>query len=214
MYNKEYAEQWIANHESRKDVFRTEQMEPKVKAKIQSLSETAQILDIGCGWGMVAEFIFPTQKYIGVDPTKEFFPYIFAKFPEKNIMLLEGKLPDQIPTENTFDFVICSMALHCTGELTKSLSTIFSKVKEGGTAYIIDFNDAAEKYLRETTYNPVHEEDEFHIKGVSTLPSGISMVSETYFHKEKSFEKEFDAYGTYTKEYLGPLFVVYEIKKK
>lgn len=214
MYDEEYAEKWIADYESHKDTFRVKYLEPIISEKIRSLPEKARILDIGCGWGMAAEFLKDQQEYTGVDPTKEFFPYIKAKYPNKKIKLISGKLPDEINAEGNFDFVICSMAIHCTGELKESIRTIFSKVKKHGRVFIIDFNDSAEERLRTKTYIPVYEEDKFHIRGISTLPSGIKVESETFFHKENDFEKGFPEYGEFKKEYVGPLFVSYDIIKK
>tara|TARA_Y100000310_G_scaffold340825_1_gene437924 strand:+ start:6920 stop:7564 length:645 start_codon:yes stop_codon:yes gene_type:complete len=214
MYDEEYAKQWIANDESRKDVFRTKHLEPIIKEKIQELPKNARILDVGCGWGMVVRFLKSSQEYVGVDPTKEFFPHIKSKFPAKNLTFVEGKLPDKINVEGDFDFVICSMAIHCTKHLKKSLKTIFSKLKKDGIAFIIDFNDSAEKRLRTEVYSHVYEEDKFHVKGVATLPSGINVVSETFFHKENDFEREFKKYGPFKKDFLGPFFVIYEVTKK
>ena len=100
MYNEEYARQWIANHESKKDIFRTDYLEPYLKEKVTSYGDSASVLDIGCGWGLVAEFISKKQKYFGIDATKEFFPYIKQKFPDKNIILSQGLLPYDIETES------------------------------------------------------------------------------------------------------------------
>ena len=214
MYDERYANQWILNHESRKDVFRVNCIEPFVKKKIQQISDDARILDIGCGWGMVVDFIGNNQRYVGIDPTKEFFPYIKRKFPENNLTLIEGRLPHEINIDDTFDFISCLMALHCVENLKDSLKVIFDKVRRGGKVFVLDFSDFAEERLRKETYDPIYEEDKNHIKGVARLPSGIEVMSETFFHKELDFEKELDKYGKFEKEYLGSLFVSYEIIKQ
>ena len=76
MYNKKYAEAWIRNHESRKDNFRVEHFEPFIKKIINKTPDYSKILDVGCGWGTIIEFLKNTHEYCGIDKTKEFLDYI------------------------------------------------------------------------------------------------------------------------------------------
>ena len=135
MYDEEYAKQWISNHLSRKDTFRTKYLEPTLRKEIQNLPAKSKILDIGCGWGTIIEFLKDSQEYVGVDPTKEFFPYIRSKFSRNKINLIVGKLPNKLRVAGKFDFVICSLAIHCTKYLKDSVKTIFSKLKDVTTVH-------------------------------------------------------------------------------
>lgn len=173
MYDKEYAEKWILNDLLGKDTFRLEHLEPFIRREIQGLPRGAKILDVGCGWGMPIKFLREDQSYIGVDPTKEFFPHIQKKYPNKSLKLLEGRLPSQIPVGEEFDLVICSMVLHCLRDIKESLKTLFSKTKQGGRVLVIDFGDSSEKVLREETYDPIHEENASHIRGLQHCPQEL-----------------------------------------
>lgn len=209
-YGKQYAEAWIKNDEGGEDISRTKYLEPALKEKINLLPENTKILDIGCGWGTVIKFLKEGHEYLGIDPAKEFFPYIKEKFPNKTLKFKTGKLPNDLDASNDFDFIICSMVLHCNPYLSESLKILFSKLKNNKKALIISFRDSAEEALRKEVYNPVIEEDKSHIKGIANLPSGIKIMGETFFYKEKEFKK----YGSFSKKYLGPFFVMYEVKKK
>ena len=71
-YNKEYAEKWIKNEESRLDNFRVNFLEPFLKEKIQETNNNSKILDVGCGPGVILKFI-SNQEYWGIERTKGFF---------------------------------------------------------------------------------------------------------------------------------------------
>ena len=68
--------------------------------------------------------------------------------------------------------------------------------------------------LKNETFNPIYEQNENYIKGIATLSSGIRVLAEAYNHNEENLEEELQKYGSYKKQYLGQLFVSYEIVKK
>jgi ubiquinone/menaquinone biosynthesis C-methylase UbiE len=216
IYDEAYAKSWIENYETSNDVFRVKYLEPFLKKQIDSLPSTASILDVGCGWGTLVKFLKSSHHYYGIDPVPYFFKYIKTKFKNKNIILKKGNLPSSVGGDNKkFDFVVCSMVLHTTPFLKKSIKTIFSKINDKGQLLIIDFNNSSEKVLREEIYNPIIEQDNSHVKGISTLPSGVEVLSETYFHKEDEIEKIIKQLGgKFKKKKLGSLFVSYLIVKE
>lgn len=209
MYDKAYAAAWIADHESRQDTFRVEHVEPRVQAFIRALPGEAKILDIGCGWGLAVESLKEDHEYTGIDPTDEFFPYIKSKHSERKLHLLRGKLPHDIDVDDSFDAAMCSMVLHCVEDLESSVRTVFSRLRHGGQALIIDFNDSAEQIIRADGFRVTDEDDAHHISGIYGLPSGVEVCGEIYFHKENDLETEFAKYGPFMKESTGPLFVSY-----
>jgi|SRR3989344_3903868 len=95
LYNKEYAEKWIKNEESKLDKFRTNFLEPFLKQKIQETNSNSKILDVGCGHGVILEFI-SKQEYWGIERTKDFLDYIKRKYKDKKLHLLLGVLPNKI----------------------------------------------------------------------------------------------------------------------
>lgn len=213
IYNKRYAEEWIKNHESKKDIFRTKHLEPYLK-KIIKENPLAKILDVGCGWEVIANFI-KKQDYTGVDTNKHFFEYIKIKNKNKKITLKKGSLPKKINiSENDFDLVICSMVLHTTPSLKSSIKTIFKKIEENKKAIIIDFNDFSETKIRKGFFK-IKKSAKKQISGKYRINSGIELNAEVYFHKEKEIETEIKKYALIKrKQNIGPFFVSWECVKK
>lgn len=209
---KQIANLWIKNYESKKDIFRTKYLEPYLKKIIQSLPKNSKILDVGCGWGMVANFIRKDQEYIGIDINKEFFPYILKNNKKKKIKLIWGKLPNKMKVkENYFDLVICSLVLHVLPNLNKSVNKIISKSKH--KIVIVDFNDTKAKITLLSGFPNIKKKTKRYIKGVTKLPSGIHVPAQVYFHKEEEYEKEIKKYAKFRKRKVGPIFISYEITK-
>lgn len=209
MYDAEYAKKWINNHESGKDIFRTQQLEPVLKEYLQELPENASVLDVGCGWGMLLELLPKVQPYTGVDINSHFFEYIRAKYLGRALTLLEGKLPDQLNLNSKFDLVFCCLTLHCLGELALAIQNLHAQVSQNGNIVLIDFADKAKERLQNTTYEPILESRPDYIKGVAALPSGEKVITETYFHSESAIETELYKYALFEKRYIGDLFVMY-----
>jgi ubiquinone/menaquinone biosynthesis C-methylase UbiE len=65
-----------------------------------------------------------------VDIAVDFFQYIRKKFPDRDMKLFYGTLPDNIHLPNdTFDICVCSQVLHTVPNFTDSITTLFSYVK-------------------------------------------------------------------------------------
>jgi|GEM_PF-1674277 len=214
MYDKAYAEVWIKNNESGKDVLRVNHLEPFLGEWMERTPEKSVILDVGCGTGFIAGLLKPGQEYHGIDITKELLDYVKSRFRGRNIHLKHGFLPGGIDAQDGFsDFTICCMVLHCVSNLEESIDALFSKTRPGGRILIVEFSDAAEIRLRGEFYKTISESGEKHIRGTTTLPSGIKLTNEIFFHKEKHIEGCIMKHGTYTKTYVGPLFVAFDAVK-
>lgn len=215
LYDKDYAKTWIKHYESNDDVFRTEYLEPYLKTKLSTLPNDSKILDVGCGWGVVLNFIKQKSRYYGVDIVPEFLEYVKNKY--KNsvdlLSLKRGNLPDNIDhMDNFFDVVICSMVLHTISDIQKSIKTIFSKLNNNGKLFIITFNDNSLDYMK-SCFERIYEQNDKYIRGVFVLPSNLKIEVENYFHGEKNYEKEITKFGVFSKKSLGPIFVAYECTK-
>jgi ubiquinone/menaquinone biosynthesis C-methylase UbiE len=209
MYDKDYASTWIKNNESGKDVFRVKYLEPYLKKYLSKL-DIVSILDVGCGWGIVIKYLKSNQKYSGFDITEEFLDYIKEKYSNKKFNLKSGSLPNNIPYEEKFDCVICSMVLHTVSNLRKSIEVLKTKTKS--RLLIIEFNDEAKVPLKDSFVKKEYEKEDV-IEGIVKLPSGLEVDAEVFFYKEQDIENELTKNGfKFEKKYLGPLFVAYDCK--
>ena len=107
MYDKHYAEAWIADYESGKDVHRSRYIMPFLKKILLEAPERTKILDVGCGWGIAIPYIKKSDEYIGIDVTPDFFDYVKKLYSYPNVALQYGGLPDAIGLEGQlFDIII------------------------------------------------------------------------------------------------------------
>lgn len=222
MYNKEYARKWLKYAESGQDLFRKTYLFPYLQQTITSqvIANTKQdakqdttLLDVGCGWGGLLDYLPKGIEYTGVDPVKEFFSFIKQQHADRTLTLKKGQLPNNMPVANdSFDVVVCSMALHCVADLESSVNTIFAKAKIGGKVIIADFRDKAPPLIKKT-FLRIDENKEDYVRGLYKLSNNTSILAEAYFHKEKPMEKAIRAHGKFKKTFVGPLFVGYEAKR-
>jgi ubiquinone/menaquinone biosynthesis C-methylase UbiE len=211
MYDKAYAQAWIADSESGKDIFRSQYIVPFLTKVLNEAKPDAKILDAGCGWGTVIPCLQTTHEYVGLDITTEFFPYIHEKYAHTNITLIEGGFPGPFPFEkNTFDVVICSMSLHTIEDLQASIQSSISVLKKGGLFVLVDFNSASFETLT-PSFDAIPKGR--HIKGEFAMMSGAKTEAEVFFHTEEEYKKELQKVGVVKKEALGPIFVGYGVKK-
>src|SRR3989338_11674296 len=170
MYDKNYAQSWIKAYESKKDWYRTDYLEPYLEDFVNKLPSKCNILDVGCGWGALVKFLKKDQKYTGVDPVGEFFPYIRENSTNRNIKLVEDGLPKLSKIKGKYDCIICSMTLHTVEDLEKSMKSLNSLLSDNGTILIVDFNDASEKLLR-SSLKEVFISKKNHIRGMVEIAS-------------------------------------------
>ena len=210
MYDGDYAKTWMEYEGTNQDILRREHIIPYLQRILAQDKTDVKILDVGCGWGCVLDFIPENYEYTGIDPTIQFLDYVRAKHSTRRFELVQGKLPD-LPIGNAlFDVVLCSMVLHCIPDLETSIDTLFKKVRSDGKVVIVDFNDDAESIVR-SRFQRIDEDRPDYIKGIYNLSDEIQLYGESYFHKEAEIESTLRKYGAFNKTHLGPLFVGYEI---
>jgi ubiquinone/menaquinone biosynthesis C-methylase UbiE len=219
MYDAKYAKQWLRFESSGKDVLRIKHIHPFMRESLACFAKDgSKILDVGCGWGDALKFIPRARgfEYLGIDPDPYFLDYVRNAYPSKEhrkVSLMQGSLPSHIPAEDcSSDIVLCSMALHCAGDLEASIETLFSKAKTGGKVAIADFNDAAEKVVR-GAFLRIDAERKDYARGLYWLSDEVKLIAEVYFHKQKEIEDLLKKHGRFSRELLGPLFVGYTIRK-
>lgn len=214
MYKKHFALSWIKSFSSGEGLFRTNALEPFFEDFFEKVPEGAFILDIRCGWGWLAGFVKPRHRYFGVERSPDFFPEIKEQYPKKDITLVRGELPKNLGVKDEhFDIVVCALALNGVSELSASIEEIFSKAKPGGRVVIVDFNDAAEKPLRDGFIQKTRD-DAHSVAGLIALPSGVQFETELFFHKDAEVEKLLARYGHFVKRKLGTMLIGYEIIKE
>jgi len=234
IYNKRYARQWMEYEKSGQDVLRQKFLYPYLQQAIEEAvlpmtpSRTWDIrigkqshptlLDIGCGWGGLLDYINEEVVYVGIDPIKSFIAFIWDNYSDRRMGALEGNLPDNIWPDKPydpaplFDIVVCSMALHCVSDLETSVNALFSKAKNGGKVIIAEFNDQAPPIIRKT-FLRIDKDTGNYIKGRYNLSNRVSIIAEAYFHGEEQIEKAIRAHSDFRKTLVGPMFVGYEAEK-
>jgi 2-polyprenyl-3-methyl-5-hydroxy-6-metoxy-1,4-benzoquinol methylase len=209
MYNDKYAAAWIKDHESGADINRKNFIIPHLKKAIDETKNDGSILDVGCGWGIAIPLLKRKQMYTGVDITPQFFEYIQKMNRNTNVELIEGNLPNNLNLRpDKYDLVISSMCLHTVYELRDSINNLVSKVNQDGKLTIIDFNNSAKDSILERIEGKKKWD---YCKGTFTLDSGCKVHAEAYFHGERKLEHELKKYGEFEKNYLGDLFVSYDV---
>jgi len=211
-YDDKYAEAWLRHATAGNDVFRQEYIYPYFDKVFSDItSPNARVLDVGCGWGEAIKRVPKEVRYFGVDPTSKFLEHIQRTHGDRNPLLLEGSLPSNLPLPGTlFDIVLCSMALHCVQDLKSSIENLSAKVSKGGKLVIIDFRDDAEPLVRKTFLRTDKSTLDY-VAGLYALSPEVSVMAEAYFHKEAQIERILAQKGRFKKDFLGPLFVGYQV---
>lgn len=100
------------------------------------------VLDIGTGNGYYLERIaalFPEKSYTGIDTSPELVGIANREICQKNITFEESHLFDHT---GTYDFVLMRLLLQHLEDIPAALDRVSQLTRPGGTALIIDANDA------------------------------------------------------------------------
>lgn len=104
--------------------------------------EARTVLDIGTGNGCYLERIaarFPNKSYTGIDISSELVGIASREICRKNVTFEESRLADH---NGTYDFVLMRLLLQHLEDIPAALDRVSQLTRPGGTALIIDANDA------------------------------------------------------------------------
>lgn len=106
------------------------------------LADTMQILEYGCGTGMISRALSPQVKKItAVDTSPRMLEVLRQKAGEEKIENIETRVHDltrkPLPN-NEFDLVISSMTLHHIPDIDALLQRFFATLKPGGYLAVAD----------------------------------------------------------------------------
>ena len=119
---------------------------------------TQRILDLGCGTGLELEPLFrrfPDMQVTGVDLTRGMLDCLRAKFPQKQLTLIEGDYFSTEFGEEVFDLVVSFQTMHHFAPEKKLglYRRIFRALKPGGQYlecdYMVEEQEAEEYWFAE-----------------------------------------------------------------
>lgn len=125
-----------------------------------------RILDLGCGTGLELEYYFakcPTARVTGIDLSKGMLDALRAKFPEKEIELMQGSYFDLPLGKAEYDAAVSVESLHHFTQAEKILlyAKLHAALKEGGCFILTDYfayDEADERSLRQAFLNLKREQ--------------------------------------------------------
>ncbi len=114
----------------------------KIKEHIKTFDKPVDILDFGCGTGLIAyEFIDQAKKLVGID-TSEGMLEVFkqkgeglGKVETHLINLEESDLEDQ-----KFDLIVTSTAFHHLDDPQKMVHKLYGMLNDGGQLAVVDLD--------------------------------------------------------------------------
>jgi len=113
----------------------------KIKEKINLENQDLDILDFGCGTGLIAfEFIEHAKKLVGVDPSAGMLEIFKQKGEgqdkvEAHLLNLEESNLDQ-----KFDLIVTATAFHHLNEPREMLSKLYGMLRNGGQLALVDLD--------------------------------------------------------------------------
>jgi SAM-dependent methyltransferase/acyl carrier protein len=123
-----------------------------------------RVLEIGAGLGVATERVLPilppNTEYIFTDISQSFFPAIQQRFPQLRceILDLDNPAPQLSVSNQKFDLILGSNALHCAASLPHSIERLTSMLAADGIVV-----------LMETIQN-----EPWHLIAMGTLPGFLS----------------------------------------
>ena len=107
--------------------------QPVLKQMLPPLAQLT-ILDIGCGMGGFAKYCIEQEatKVIGIDISEKMIEEAKRVNHDEHIEYIHAALEDVQLTENSFDLVVSSLALHYIKDYQATISKISSSLKTGG----------------------------------------------------------------------------------
>lgn len=137
--------------------------------------QTQSLLDLGCGTGLELEPIFqrfPGLQVTGIDLTQAMLVQLRAKFPHKNLTLIEGDYFSVELGKSRFDVAVSFQTMHHFSKEKKGelYRRIFQALKPGGVYMECD-------YMVET-----QEEEDFAFAENRRIRRELGIPEEAFYH--------------------------------
>ena len=108
------------------------------------LSPSMDVLEVGCGTGLVTLLLQPHVRSItGIDSSKGMLEVLGSRIQDMGLTNVTTRLIDLETCDNlegTFDLVVSSMTLHHIRDVPRLLRQCFAVLKPGGTLAIADLD--------------------------------------------------------------------------
>ncbi|MCH5194130.1 MAG: ribosomal protein S18-alanine N-acetyltransferase [Oscillospiraceae bacterium] len=167
-------------------------------------SDTKSLLDLGCGTGLELEGIFERLPHIsvtGIDLTKEMLDRLSAKYPDKNITLINGDYFKTDFGQNCFDTAISFETMHhFSHEMKIGLyKKIYQALREDGVYiecdYMVETQEEEDHWYAENARMRgemgIPENEFYHYDTPCTIENQIKFFLAAGFAKaEKVFQME------------------------
>ena len=144
-------------------------------AKQLPISESCQILDLGCGTGLELQEYYtfnPTARVTGIDLSQGMLSEIKRKFVDKDITLIHGSYFDVPLGKNVFDAAVSVESLHHF-EKEKKIS-LYSKLhtalKDKGYFILTDYFSLSD------------EEEQMHRQNLLILKAEQGITGDEFYH--------------------------------
>jgi ubiquinone/menaquinone biosynthesis C-methylase UbiE len=162
--------------------------------KSLTFSESASVLDVGCGHGNIIGEISqmaPKGKSVGIDASHSMIQLAKETFPKSNFPNLEfyeSKAEEMNFADCSFDVIICFSCLLWVREPKKALDLMCKALKPGGSLLILT-------YLKESAYITFLERALEEYSSYKELSAARTMLSiEEYKHTLQSHGLELDEF--------------------
>jgi SAM-dependent methyltransferase len=140
------------------------------RIRAEAANRNVAIYDAACGFGLIHRDLFaaPTPgrlSYVGAD-IHEALGSIENPFSSSRFVRFD--VSERLPTDDSFDFVVCRAALHHTPDPERTLGNLASVLKPGGTLAISVYTkktpmrDSSDDYLR-SKITPMTPDDAFYL---------------------------------------------------
>ncbi|MDI6903838.1 MAG: methyltransferase domain-containing protein [Methanocellales archaeon] len=120
----------------------------RFKKIISEVGESCIVLDLGCGSGILAEFLSEYNRYVGLDINKEYLRNLHSK----KIDVVLGTAECLPFTHSVFDSVICAEVLEHVFNPKFVLMNIYKVLKDSGKVIVSIPNIAYWDYRKELLF--------------------------------------------------------------
>lgn len=118
----------------------------RIKASLKYIEENSNVLDIGCGFAEIAEFLPEEIKYIGIEKDEYLFNYCKKKYPKKTFLF--GSAEEIIKKlDDKFDVILLLSVIEHLNNPFKFILNLKNILKEKGKIIIYTPSKKAKIFL-------------------------------------------------------------------